>query len=110
MQELQGLPNLVLPTVDAPESHVWHLFVVLVPDRDRFRVAMEGAGVATGVHYPTPIPYQPAFAHLGYHRGAFPISESVMSRCVSLPIYPELTELQRQQVVFAVKEALATIT
>jgi dTDP-4-amino-4,6-dideoxygalactose transaminase len=88
-----------------PDAHVWHLFVVLVSDRDKFRSDLEKSGVATGVHYPTPIPYQPAFAHLGYRPGSFPVTESVMSRCVSLPMFPELTIDQRQQVVDAVRGA-----
>lgn len=110
LRELHGLPGLVLPTASSPESHVWHLFVVLVQDRNRFRSALEQEGIATGVHYPTPIPYQPAFAHLGYTRGAFPVAESVMAKCVSLPMFPELTESQRQRVVAGVKQALSAIS
>jgi dTDP-4-amino-4,6-dideoxygalactose transaminase len=106
LQELSGLPGLTLPTASSPEAHVWHLFVVLVPDRDHFRSTLERAGVATGIHYPIPIPYQPAFRHLGYSRGRFPVTESIMSRCVSLPMFPELTPLQREQVVVAVRKAL----
>ena len=106
LKELSGLPGLTLPRTAGPDSHVWHLFVVLVPDRERFRSALDAAGVATGVHYPVPIPYQPAFAHLGYRRGDFPVTEDVMSRCVSLPMFPELTEVQRDLVVTAVRAAL----
>ncbi|MFM7741393.1 MAG: DegT/DnrJ/EryC1/StrS family aminotransferase, partial [Planctomycetota bacterium] len=72
----------------------------------RFRAALEAAGVATGVHYPVPIPYQPAFAHLGYRRGDFPVTEDVMSHCVSLPMFPELTEDQKDVVVSSVRVAL----
>ena len=106
LRELQGVPGLTLPVAAAPDAHVWHLFVVLVSDRDRFRSDLEKSGVATGVHYPTPIPWQPAFAHLGYRPGSFPVTECVMSRCVSLPMFPELTIDQRQQVVDAVRGSL----
>jgi len=54
-----------------------------------------------------PIPYQPAFAHLGYRRGDFPVTEDVMSRCVSLPMFPELSEAQRSHVVLSVKAAMS---
>lgn len=106
LRELSGLPGLTLPSAATPDAHVWHLFVVLVQNRDLFRNALEQAGVATGVHYPVPIPYQPAFSHLGYSRGQFPVTESVMSSCVSLPMFPELTPQQREQVVTAVRNAL----
>jgi len=107
LNEMHNIPGLELPTTKDPESHVWHLFVVLVPDRDRFRAALDSAGVATGIHYPTPIPYQPAFAHLDYKRGDFPVTEDVMNRCVSLPMFPELTVEQKQQVVAAVRAVLS---
>jgi dTDP-4-amino-4,6-dideoxygalactose transaminase len=107
LNELRDIPGLALPSSADPDSHVWHLFVVLVPDRERFRAALEAAGVATGVHYPVPIPYQPAFAHLGYCRGSFPVTEDVMNRCVSLPMYPELTEAQLRHVVQSVRTAMS---
>ena len=48
-------------------------------------------GIATGIHYPTPVPFQPAYAHLGYRRGDFPVAEHLMANCLSLPMFPELT-------------------
>ena len=104
--QLKGIPGLTLPAVDDPLSHVWHLFVVLVNDRDQFRADLEKRGVATGVHYPTPIPSQPAFKHLGYKRGQFPVTEDVMSRCVSLPMFPELTEAQQEYVVAIIRDVI----
>ena len=57
-----------------PEGHVWHLYVVLVHGRDRDELRRRSAdrGVATGVHYPTPVPFQPAYAHLGYRPRRLP--------------------------------------
>jgi dTDP-4-amino-4,6-dideoxygalactose transaminase len=103
---LRSIPGLTLPTVADPMSHVWHLFVILVRDREEFRAELQDRGVATGVHYPTPIPYQPAFEHLGYRMGQFPVTEHVMSRCVSLPMFPELSEKQRGYVVASVRDVL----
>ena len=48
-------------------------------------------GIATAIHYPTPVPFQPAYAHLGYRRGDFPVAEAIADGCLSLPMYPELT-------------------
>ena len=109
LNALSDIHGLTLPQTTDTDSHVWHLFVVLVPDREKFRSALDAAGVATGVHYPTPIPCQPAFAHLGYRRGDFPVTEDVMARCVSLPMFPELTDEQRSRVVTAVKLAMQNV-
>lgn len=101
---LADIHGLQLPQITNEDSHVWHLFVVLVDERVAFRDSMDEKGVATGVHYPTPIPYQPAYRDLGYRVGDFPVAEDVMSRCVSLPMFPELTSQQRDAVVAAVTE------
>lgn len=106
LDHLKDVAGITLPQVADPLSHVWHLFVVLVDERDQFRAELEKKGVATGVHYPTPIPYQPAFRHLGYQRGQFPVTEDVMSRCVSLPMFPELTTEQREYVVSMIRDVI----
>ncbi len=106
LDHLKDVPGLTLPHVADPLSHVWHLFVILVDERNQFRSELEKKGVATGVHYPTPIPYQPAFEHLGYRQGQFPVTEDVMSRCVSLPMFPELTTEQREYVVAMIRDVI----
>lgn len=105
---LETLPGLTLPHETAPESHVWHLFVVLVNGRERatFCSVLQQHGVATAVHYPTPVPFQPAYSHLGYRPGDFPVAEAVARTCVSLPMYPELREEQIQHVAHAIEVAL----
>jgi dTDP-4-amino-4,6-dideoxygalactose transaminase len=92
-ERLADLPGLVLPEAPRPEGHVWHLFVVLSRGRprDELRAALAERGIATGVHYPTPVPFQPAYAHLGYRPGDFPVAEDLMRNCLSLPMYPGLT-------------------
>ncbi|MGL4554962.1 MAG: DegT/DnrJ/EryC1/StrS family aminotransferase [Gemmataceae bacterium] len=106
---LADVPGLILPTAVRPEGHVWHLYVVQLPghDREDVRGALADRGVATAIHYPTPVPFQPPYAHLGYHRGQFPVTERLMGRCLSLPMYPELTRGQIEHVAEAVREALA---
>ena len=75
-------------------------------DRTEFMARLQENGVAAGLHYPTLVPFQPAYAHLGYQRGAFPVAEKVAAGCVSLPMFPELTEDQIQHVVQTVRAAL----
>ena len=94
---LAGTPGLQLPAMPAdPKAHVWHLFVVLIEGRSRDEVQkqLSARGIFTGVHYPTPVPLQPAYAHLGHRRGDFPVAEEVMRQCLSLPMCAELSEEQ----------------
>jgi dTDP-4-amino-4,6-dideoxygalactose transaminase len=93
--------QLRLP-VEAPgRLHAWHLFVVLADERDGFRERLRARGVETLVHYPLPIHRQAAYAHLD---GGVPlsVSERLSERVVSLPLYPELTDAEAEQVVAAV--------
>jgi dTDP-4-amino-4,6-dideoxygalactose transaminase len=108
---LSDVPGLVVPEASEPEGHAWHLFVVLVPagSRDTIRDGLAAKGVATGIHYPTPVPHQPAYAHLGYNRGDFPVAEDVAGRCLSLPMFPELTREQIEYVARALRAWLGIV-
>jgi dTDP-4-amino-4,6-dideoxygalactose transaminase len=107
---LTGTPGLELPRAPRSEAHVWHLFVVLVRDHDReqLRRDLGRKGIGTGIHYPTPVPYQPAYASLGYQPGNFPVAEDLMGHCISLPMYPELSEGQLDYVSQTLTDMLAT--
>lgn len=83
---------------------VFHLFVIETERRDALRDFLTQRGVQTGIHYPTPIHLQPAYAYLGYQRGAFPVAERLATRSLSLPMFPELTEVQIEYVVQCVRE------
>jgi dTDP-4-amino-4,6-dideoxygalactose transaminase len=89
-------------------NHVFHLFVVTTPERERFQEALEEQGVATLVHYPRPIHGHPPYAALG--RGPVPLAnaERLSTEVVSLPIYPELTDAEIEHVASAAREAAAT--
>jgi dTDP-4-amino-4,6-dideoxygalactose transaminase len=101
---LRDLP-IDLPCVRADCEPVWHLFVVLHPERDRIRAELEARGIQTGLHYPIPVHLQPAYRSLGYEPGDFPVSERVGRECFTLPLFPEMTEQQQD----AVAEALADV-
>jgi dTDP-4-amino-4,6-dideoxygalactose transaminase len=104
-QQLADLP-LQLPTEAAARRHVWHLFVVLHPERDRLRRALEGSGIHTGLHYPIPLHLQKAYQHLGYRAGDFPVAERVGRECLTLPLFPEMTIRQHDAVVEALGKIL----
>ncbi|MGZ6623875.1 MAG: DegT/DnrJ/EryC1/StrS family aminotransferase, partial [Solirubrobacteraceae bacterium] len=78
---------------------VWHLYAVEVARRDAVRAALQEMGIATGVHYPTPIHRQPAYRYLGHGPGALPESEYSAAHVLSLPMFPELTDEQVDRVV-----------
>jgi len=104
---LQEVDEVTLP-VEAPEvESVYHLFVILVDQRDALQSFLAEKGVATGLHYPLPLHLQEAYRGLGYKEGDFPVTESVAKRLLSLPMYPELTAEQIQYVADCVKEFYA---
>jgi dTDP-4-amino-4,6-dideoxygalactose transaminase len=102
-------PNITLPKARLEDGHVWHIYSVKVRGRNRekIREAMAARGVSTSIHYPTLVPYQPAYSYLGYRRGAFPVAEELFANCVSLPIYPELTEEQVRYTAQVFRESMA---
>jgi len=104
-EHLQGVVETV-PVVRPWAGHVYYVYVVQVRERDHLRKVLEQEGIATGIHYPTPIHLQPACAHYGYVRGMLPVTEAVTEHIVSLPMYPELTTEQLQAVVNAVKKSI----
>jgi dTDP-4-amino-4,6-dideoxygalactose transaminase len=91
-----------LPSERPGSRHVYHLFVIRVPERDLVRSRLSQSGVQTGVHYPIPVHLQPAYRDLGYVQGDFPVCEAAAAEVLSLPMFPELTESQIEQVVDAV--------
>lgn len=82
-----------------------HLFLVRYPDRDGLRARLHAAGVGTGIHYRVPAHLQPAYAHLGPGAGALPHTELVAREALTLPLYPELTDAEVDQVVAALRAA-----
>jgi dTDP-4-amino-4,6-dideoxygalactose transaminase len=91
--------------VEAPYSrHVYHVFAVRTPDRATLQRTLQSHGVSTGIHYPIPVHLQPAWAELKYAEGSFPESERASREVLSLPMFPELTPSQIEQVCAAVAQ------
>jgi dTDP-4-amino-4,6-dideoxygalactose transaminase len=105
---LADVPGVQVPTSRSPEAHVWHLYVVLLDGIDRIKLMkqLSERGIGTAIHYPTPVPFQPAYAYLGYRRGSFPVAEDVTSRCISLPIFPEMADDQLDYVATTFKDCI----
>lgn len=97
-QLLAAVNEVRLPVVLEGNSHVWHLYVVRVPYRDRVLERLSAMGVSAALHYPVPVHLTPAFADLGYREGAFPVAERAAERILSLPMFPHLTAAQQERV------------
>jgi dTDP-4-amino-4,6-dideoxygalactose transaminase len=102
---LSGLPGVQLPATQIGNEHVWHLYVVRVPERDRCLAALAAAGIPAAIHYPIPIHLTGAFAGLGHGPGDFPVAEAAADEILSLPMHPHLTAAQQERVA----EALAAV-
>lgn len=99
---LGSVPGVVLPQVLPGNTHVWHLYVIRVNDRDRVHDAMRSAGVGVAVHYPTPIHQTRPFAT----SGDFPNASQFAGEILSLPIFPGITRAQQERVVEVLVGAL----
>jgi len=99
--------HIQVPEVPSSREHNFHLFVIRAKNRDALRQHLHARGIGTGIHYPEPLHMTPAYRELGYGmRGSLPVAEALAPEILSLPMYPELTESQRDQVTEAVLEFL----
>lgn len=91
------------PAVRPASRHVYHVYTVRTPERERLRQILLEHGIHTGIHYPIPIHLQPAHLDLGHRRGDFPHAERAAAEVVSLPMFAELTDAQVERVAGAVR-------
>jgi dTDP-4-amino-4,6-dideoxygalactose transaminase len=102
--ELLADTPLQLPVEAKYAESAYHLYVVRHPRRDELKQHLETSQVGCALHYPLPLHLQKCYAHLGNKAGDFPVAEKAASECLSLPIYPEMTEHQIQRVAEVIKE------
>ena len=102
--------DVVLPFELVHSKAVYHLYVIRVGNRDRFRELMAEVNVGTAIHYPVPLHMQKAYRHLGYNTGDLPITEAVSAEIVSLPMFPQITEGQIRTVVNLAASAVEKCT
>jgi dTDP-4-amino-4,6-dideoxygalactose transaminase len=101
---LADSPVVTAPMQLAGRRHVYHIYAVRTPDRDGLQRQLQAEGVHTGLHYPIPVHLQEAHADLGYNAGDFPQSEAAAREVLSVPMFPEMTSTQVDQVVAAVHQ------
>jgi len=97
-----------IPVEAAWTKGVYHLYVVRVQDREALQALLAEAGIGTGIHYPIPLHLQKAYEHMKHKEGDFPVTERVSAEIVSLPMFPQLSHSQQEEVVAAVKEFVSS--
>jgi aminotransferase EvaB len=99
--------GLILPVVRPGNRHVYHLYVVRHPERDRIIAALARQGISVGIHYPYPVHTMRAYAHFGGGDGSLPATELAAREIFSLPIYPSLTDAEQDRVCEALRAVLS---
>ena len=100
---LAAIPGLRLPAVAPGAVPVWHLYVVHAARRDALQQHLAARGIDTLVHYPVPPHLQPAYVQLRLPAGSLPIAEDLAATCLSLPLWPGMTEAMVATVAQAIR-------
>ena len=101
-----GLGELCELPPDEP-GHVYHMYVVRSPERDRFASALSAAGIGNAAYYVTPMHLQPALRYLGYSEGSLPETERAARENLALPLWAGIPEETQERVVAVIREAAA---
>jgi len=100
---LRDLPLQLPPEDKEGTVHSYHLFVIQAQERDALAHYLQGRGIATGVYYPILIPFQPAYAHLGYKPGDFPKAEAASRKVLAIPLYETMGAASVRRVAAAIR-------
>ncbi|QDZ38800.1 DegT/DnrJ/EryC1/StrS family aminotransferase [Euhalothece natronophila Z-M001] len=102
---LSQVDNILLPTELARGEGVWNQYTIRISRqyRDQLRSHLQQQGIGSMIYYPFPLHLQPAYKHLGYEKGDFPISEQMAQEVLSLPMFPGLSHQEQDQVATAIK-------
>jgi len=100
-----GLKDVVITSSALPEvRHVYHLYVIRIRNRERVKELLAEKGIATGIHYPVPLPFLKAYSYLGHKPADFPVAYSIKDEILSLPIYGDMTDEQVEYVIASLKD------
>lgn len=97
-----GIEEIVTPIETKNAQSVFHLYTMMVQDREQLMHYLQNEGIATSVYYAIPLHLQNALTYLGHQKGDFPISEKLSRHALALPLYPELSDVEQNQVIQAV--------
>jgi len=101
---LSNLEAIETPQIRDNSSHIFHLYVIRTKQREELADYLSSKDIGTGMHYPTALPFLPAYSYLGHQPSDFPVAHKYQDEILSLPMYPELTSEQIEYVASAIKE------
>ena len=100
---LAGIPEVCTPAIAAGNDSIYNQYTVRVERRDELQAFLKTRGIGSAIYYPLPLHLQPCFAYLGYKEGQCPESERAAREVLSLPVFPELTSAQLDEVAGTVR-------
>jgi len=97
-------PHVHPPAISTANESIFNQYTIRAERRDELQAHLKARGIGSAIYYPLPLHLQPCFAYLGYRPGQLPESERASHEVLSLPVYPELTRAQQDEVIGAVRE------
>lgn len=107
LEGLERAGDVRRPVVRHGNESVYNQYTLRVDDRDGLREHLTASAIGSAVYYPVPLHLQPCFHHLGYRAGEFPESERAAMEVISIPVFPELSEPEREAVAKAIEDYYA---
>lgn len=101
---LKAIPQITLPVEPDYAYGNYHLYMIQTPRRNQLQEYLNRHSITTVIHYPIPIHLQPAYKYLRHKRGDFPVTERLARRIISLPMFPELTDVEIRYIVSQIKQ------
>lgn len=108
LADLAGAGGLILPAAQPGNTHVYYVYVVRHPQRDKLIERLQQYGIVLNISYPWPVHTMTGFAHLGYAAGSLPVTERLAGEIFSLPMYPSLPRSRQDRVIDALHDVLAS--
>ncbi len=104
----ESLTSLKRPVVkDYMTFHIYNQYTVAIPNRDEVQTKLQEAGIGCVIYYPVPFHMQECFAYQGHQPDEFPIANQAGAQVLSIPIYPELTEMEQDEVIATIKKLVS---
>ena len=98
------VPEVVTPYIDPNNVSIYNQYTLRVQRRDALQAHLNAKKIGNAIYYPLPLHLQPCFAYLGYKEGSLPLAEQAAREVISIPVFPELTRAQQDEVIAAIRD------
>ncbi len=98
-----------VPCEPPQSTHVYHLYIVAVDQREKVQAALKEAGIASGIYYPQPLHFADPCRTFGYHKGSFPVAEEACRKTLAIPLFPEMSQAQVDEVLTVLERIIVSI-